>query len=83
MESVFLNKYRTITSANRALMVMEARNYIGDQGFLNMLANLDVNDIDPKNKHRASNIYFVANQMLAFREMPRFQAEVKTWLERY
>ena len=82
MESTFLNKYRTLNSASRALMVMEARNYISDQGFLNLLVSLDVNDIDPKNKNRPSNIYFVANQMMAFRDT-KFQTEVKTWLNKY
>ena len=82
MESTFLNKYRTLNSASRALMVMEARNYISDQGFLNLLVNLDVNDIDPKNKARPSSIYFVANQMMAFRD-PKFQSDAKAWLNKY
>jgi hypothetical protein len=83
MESLFLNKYRTTSSATRAQMISEAKNYVGDQSFLNLLVNLDVNDIDPKNKHRPSSIYFVASQMLAFRDMPRFQAEVKEWLGKF
>lgn len=83
MESMFLNKYRTSSSASRAQMISEAKNYIGDTSFLNLLANLDLNDIDPKNKSRPSSIYFVASQMVAFRDMPRFQAEVKEWLEKF
>jgi len=81
MESVFLNKFRTLVPAKRAQMVLDAPNHICDTNFLNMLSNLDLNDVDPKNKSRPSSIYFVCGQMRAFHDMPRFQAEVKAWLQ--
>lgn len=80
MESVLLNKFRTLPSSSRAQLISNARNYIQDTSFLNLLSNLDVNDTDPKNKTRPSSIYFVCAQMRAFHNMPRFQGEVKLWL---
>ena len=83
MEATFLNKYRTLPPSTRALMLSEAQNYIADGSFLNLLSNLNVNDVDPKNKHKPDSIYFVCSMMTAYKEMPRFQGEVKEWLHRF
>ena len=80
MESMFLNKFRTSSPTTRALMLSDARNYIADDAFLQLLRNLNIHDVDPKHKNNPDSIYFVCNMMIAYKEMPRFQGEVKNWL---
>ena len=83
MESQFLNKYRTLNSGTRAQMVGSIRNFVKNDQFVNMVSGLNVNDIDPKNKTKPDNIYFVCSQMTAFASIPNFKEEVKMWLNTY
>jgi len=83
MESLLLNKYRTLSVEARTNMIADAANYIGSNTFAALVRDLVPEDIDPKNKHNKSSIYFVCSQMAAYKEMPRLQGEIHAWLSKY
>jgi hypothetical protein len=68
-----------LTSAQRAGWAGSIRTYVQNDQVVNLIANLDVNDADPKNAWKSTNIFFIVRQLLAFDADPATSAHITNW----
>lgn len=80
MEIAIQNKLIRMDPATRAALVGRIRQYVTNAEFVNLFANLDVNDHDPKNRNKVSNLYFICAQTRAFNGVPGVPDQVSKWL---
>ena len=73
-------KFVNMSSGQRAQMIASARQYINNDQFLNLLQNIDINDVNIKNKTKPTNIYWISAQLAAFNGIPQLCAQVDSWL---
>jgi UV DNA damage repair endonuclease len=64
------------SSSERAQMIGTVRQYVTNDQFLNLLQNIDINDIDVKNKNKPTNIYWICGQLAAFNGIPELCTQV-------
>ena len=84
MESMLLNKYRTLEIALRQQMIDDAKNYIGDATILKLIEGLDVSDIDSLHSGYDDNIYYLCHKLRnEYADYPRLRAEISTWLTKH
>jgi hypothetical protein len=80
MNASVLQTFLSASSARRAQLAGNVRTFVNNDGFANLFSALDVNDTNPKNKTRASNIYFIANMAAAYNSVPGLADQVRSWL---
>lgn len=80
MNNQVTTKFVNMSSGQRAQMIASARQYINNDQFLNLLQNVDINDVNIKNKTKPTNIYWISAQLAAFNGIPQLCAQVDTWL---
>lgn len=80
MNSQIINKFVASPSYVRAQLVGNSRNYVKDDNFNNLLQNIDINDVNPKNSNKPTSIYFIGRQLAAFNGIPGLAEQVATWL---
>ena len=63
----FLREFTTVNSATRAVVLhrVVAANQDNIQ-ITNLLANVNLNDVSPRNRTKPDSIYFICMQLLAF-----------------
>lgn len=76
VKSAFLRK----SSGERAQMISSARQYVKHDQFLNIIQNLDINDVDTRNKHKSTSIYWISAQLAAFNGVVDVCTQVNEWL---
>ena len=74
IDSLVLTAFTNATPVERARLIGTARNFITDDGFINLLNNIDINDT------KGSQIRNVAIQMRAFIGVPGLKEQVEEWL---
>jgi len=80
MNSQVLSHFLNADVFERSRLAGSLRQHVTNDGFTNLFGNLDVNDINPKNKHSASSIHFICGQLKAYNGIPDLQTQVKNWL---
>ena len=73
-------KFVNMSSGQRAQMIASARQYINNDQFLNLLQNIDINDVNIKNKNKTTSIYWISAQLAAFNGIPQLCVQVDSWL---
>ena len=73
-------KFVNMSSGQRAQMIASARQYINNDQFLNLLQNIDINDVNIKNKNKTTSIYWISAQLAAFNGIPQLCTQVDSWL---
>lgn len=68
-----------LTSAQRATWAGSIRTYVQNDQVVNLIANLDVNDADPKNAWKSTNIFFIVGQLRAFDTHPTTASQILAW----
>ena len=81
MNNQVLSTFLRIRSVERARLIGSVRTFVTNDGFVNAVSGLNINDIDYKNDRKPGNIFFVAAQLQAFNEVPGLADQVNAWLK--
>lgn len=81
MEGAIQRRFLQMNSGERAVWIGKIRQHVNNDQFVNLFANLDVNDTNPKNRGSPSSIYFACNQVRAFNGIPGLPVQVSAWLK--
>jgi len=74
IDSLVLTAFTRASPIERARLIGTARNFITNDGFINLLNNIDIND------SKGSQIRNVCIQMRAFISVPGLKEQVVEWL---
>lgn len=74
MDAQVRTKFISKTSSGRAQMISSARNYVKNDQFLNLLQNVELNDVNIKNKNKTTSIYWISAQLAVFNGLPELCA---------
>jgi hypothetical protein len=64
-------------AAEQAQLATSVRNYVSNDGFVNLFASFDASS---KNKQSPSNIHFICNQLRMYNGIPGLKEQVQEWL---
>ena len=81
MNNQVRTKFISKSSGDRAQMIMLANLYVTNDQFRNLLQNIDINDVNIKNKNKTTSIYWIISQLAAFNGIPELCTQVDTWLK--
>jgi hypothetical protein len=74
-----VKRFLDLTAAQRAGWVGSIRTYVTNDQVVNLIANLDINDADPKRASKSTNIFFIVGQLIAFDADPTTAAQITAW----
>ena len=67
MQNSFKSAFIAASSGDRAqLLIATSAKNAANPAIMNLLQNVNVNDVDVKNKMRADNIHFICSQLRLF-----------------
>ncbi len=80
MDRILLFAFFRPDGAAKAQLKGNVRQYVKNDGFCNLVENVDINDMDTKNMSNPGNAFRLAMQARAFTAVPGLVDQGKAWI---